>query len=101
MSDDNSYGFGGKLIGAVFLALLGGYVWACVEEGRSPLAILSVFSSKEEPAPVKPLPAPKKEIKPEPAPVKKVEPVKPVEPVTVKKPEPPPVSVGPRMYTAI
>jgi len=102
MSESNSYGFGGKLIGAVFLALLGGYVWACVEEGRSPLAILSVFSSKEVPEPAKPAPVAKKEVKPvDPAPPRKADPVKPAEPVTAKKPEPPPVAAGPRMYSAI
>jgi len=101
MSDDNSYGFGGKLIGAVILALLGGYIWACVEEGRSPLAILSVFSSKEEPAPTKPAPVVRKEVKPEPAPTKKADPVKPPEPVSAKKPDPAPVSAGPKMYSAI
>jgi len=48
MSESNSYGFGGKLIAAVIFALLCGYLWACFEEGRSPLAILKMFS-KEEP----------------------------------------------------
>jgi len=100
MSQDNSYGFGGKLIGAVILALLGGYIWACVEEGRSPLAILSLFSSKEEPEPAKPAPIVKKESRPEPAPVHKPEP-KPVEPVAVKPPEPLPSPVGPKLYSAI
>lgn len=101
MSDDNSYGFGGKLIGAIILALLGGYIWACVEEGRSPLAILSMFTSKEETAPVKAAPVPRKETKPEPPPLKKADPVKPAEPVSAKKPDPPPSTLGPRMYSAI
>src|SRR5207249_2497327 len=101
MSDSTSYGFGGKLIAAVVLALLCGYVWACVEEGRSPLAILSIFAGKEEPAPAK-APVAKKEppAKVEAPPVKK--------PEITKAPEPPPKKVeiaaapsGPKMYTAI
>jgi hypothetical protein len=100
MSDSNSYGFGGKLFAAIVLALLGGYIWACVETGRSPLAILSLFGSKEEPDRVKPAPPSKPEVKPEPI-ARKPEPApKPVEPVVTKKVEPPP-SVGPRLYSAI
>jgi hypothetical protein len=101
MSDDSSsYGFGGKLIAAIVLALLGGYVWACVEMGRSPLAILSIFGSKEEPEAAKPAPPPKKEVKPEPIAVKKPDPPKPVEPVVTRKVEPAP-SAGPRLYSAV
>jgi hypothetical protein len=98
MSDSGSYGFGGKLIGAVILALLGGYIWACVETGRSPLAVLHLFDSKEDPEPAKTPPPPKKESKPEPIAAKKPEPPKPVEPVVAKKPEPAPLA-GPRLYS--
>src|SRR5579862_1569792 len=101
MSDSNSYGFGGKLIGAVVLALLGGYIWACVETGRSPLVILSLFGSKEEPEAAKAAPPPKKELpRPEPIAAKKPEPPKAVEPPVVKKVEPAP-STGPRPYSAV
>ena len=101
MSESNSYGFGGKLVAAVVLALLGGYVWACIEMGRSPLAILKFLSSEEE-TPTAKAPATKKEIpKVEAAPVKKVETVKAPGPVLVTKVEaavPPP---GPKVYSAI
>lgn len=101
MSDDNSYGFGGKLIMAVFVALLCGYLWACVEGGHSPLAILKIFTGKESPEVVK-APAPRKEApKPEPAPVKKADPVKPPAPVPVKNTEPAPAPAGPKVYSAI
>jgi len=100
MSDDSgSYGFGGKLFAAIVLALLGGYIWACVETGRSPLAILSLFGSKEEPETSRPAPLPKKEVKVEPVVVKKTESIKPPEPPVAKKVEPPP-SAGPRLYSA-
>jgi hypothetical protein len=101
MSDDNSYGFGGKLIGAIFLALVGGYIWACVEEGKSPLAILSIFSSKEDPSPAKPSTVVKKEVKPELPVTKKVETPKPVEPISAKKVDPLPAPSGPKPYSAI
>src|SRR5581483_5285863 len=101
MSDSNSYGFGGKLIGAVVLALLGGYVWACIEMGRSPLAIVHLFDSKEEPEAAKPAPPPRKELpKPEPIAAKKPEPPKAVEPPVARKVEPAP-AVGPRPYSAV
>jgi hypothetical protein len=101
MSESNSYGFGGKLIAAVVLALLAGYIWACVEEGRSPLAILKIFTGNEE-APVAKAPAPKKELpKVEPAPVKKIEVVKPVDPPPVKKVEIVAAPSGPKTYSAI
>ncbi|MBV8879223.1 MAG: hypothetical protein JO332_04615 [Planctomycetaceae bacterium] len=99
MSDNASYGFGGKLIGAIILALLGGYLWACVESQRSPLAILSFFTGKEEPEPARPAPpAPKPAAKVEPVAAKKPDPVKPVEPVVAKKPDPLP-SPGTRLYS--
>jgi outer membrane biosynthesis protein TonB len=101
MSDDNSYGFGGKLIAAIILALLGGYGWACFDTGRSPLAILSLFGGKEEPEPVKAAPSPKPVPKPEPVAVKKTEPPKPVEAPVVKKTEPAPAPIGPRPYSAV
>src|SRR5260221_1156966 len=101
MSDDcGSYGFGGKLFAVIVLALLGGYVWACIETGRSPLAVLSLFGSKEEPESAKTAPPPKPAVKPaEPVAAKKVDPVKPVEPPVAKRVDPPP-SVGPRLYSA-
>lgn len=102
MSDDNSYGFGGKLIGAIVLALLGGYGWACFETGRSPLAILSLFGGKEDPEPAtKTSPTPKPVPKTEPVAVRKPDPVKPVEPVVVKKPDPVPAPIGPKPYSAV
>ncbi len=101
MSDSNSYGFGGKLFAAIVLALIGGYIWACVEAHRSPLAILSFFSSKEEPEPAKGSAPPKKE-------PPKTEPVAVKKPEVVKAPEPPPKKAepvvapsGPKLYSAI
>src|SRR6185295_10804181 len=80
---------------------LGGYIWACIEKGQSPLAILKMFSSGEESAPVKP-PTPKKELpKPEPITAKKPEPAKLPEPVVAKKPEPVVAPAGPKTYTSI
>src|SRR5262245_14444806 len=101
MSDSNSYGFGGKLVAAILLALVLGYLWACFEVGRSPLAILKLFESKEEPVIAK-APEKTKEIsKTPPAPVKKPE-VKPADPApVVKKPEVPPAHSGPRMHSAV
>ncbi|HZE96266.1 MAG TPA: hypothetical protein VE981_04530 [Planctomycetota bacterium] len=99
MSDSNSYGFGGKLFAAIVLALLGGYVWACFESGRSPLAILSLFAGKEDPEPSK-TPAPAKpQPKTEPIVARKPDPVKPVEPVIAKKPEVTPAPVTPKSYS--
>lgn len=101
MSEANSYGFGGKLIAAIILAALGGYIWACIEKGQSPLAILKIFSSGEESAPVKP-PAPKKEApKLEPITAKKPEPTKVPDPVIAKKPEPVVAPAGPKTYSSI
>jgi len=100
MSESNSYGFGGKLVAAIVLALLGGYVWACIEKGQSPLAILKIFSSTEEPAVTKAA-APKKEApKVDPVPVKKPDPPKTVEPVSAKKPDPIVAPTGPKLYSA-
>lgn len=101
MSDSNSYGFGGKLIASAVLALAIGYVWACVEEGKSPLLFLKLFSGKEEPETVAKAPSKKEPPRTEPAPVRAPEPVKPVQPIAVKKPEVAPAPVGPRMYSAI
>src|SRR6185295_15043692 len=102
MSDDNSYGFGGKLIGAIVLALLGGYAWACFDTGRSPLAILSIFGGKEDPEPAaKTAPAPKPAPKPDPVVVKKTETPKPVAEPVVKKTDPAPAPVGPKPYSAV
>lgn len=100
MSDSSSYGFGGKLIAAVVFALLCGYLWACVEEGRSPLAILRIFESKEEPAPPKAAPPPKEIAKAPPAPVARIEAPK-IAPAPAVKVTPEPAPVGPKMYSAI
>src|SRR5436190_12219936 len=100
MSESNSYGFGGKLVAAVVLALLCGYVWACVEEGRSPLAILKMFSKEEAeaPAPVAKKDPPKVDA----SPVRKTEAPKPPVPIAeVKKPEIAPAPPGPKMYSAV
>src|SRR4026209_2411094 len=59
MSDSSSYGLGGKLVVAVILALLAGYIWACVEEKQSPLALLMKFLPAEEPAAPQAAPPPK------------------------------------------
>jgi len=100
MSESNSYGFGGKLVVAILFALLLGYLWACFEVGRSPLAILKFFESKEEPAVAK-APEKPKEISKSPAPVVKKPEVKPADPApVVKKPEPAPAPSGPKMYSA-
>lgn len=101
MSDSSgSYGFGGKLIGAVVLAVLLGYLWACFETGRSPLAVLKMFESKEEPVVAKTPPAPREISKTPPAPAKKPE-VRPADPLPPKKPEPAAPPPGPKMYTAV
>jgi hypothetical protein len=102
MSDSNSYGFGGKLVVAILLALVIGYLWACFEVGRSPLAILKFFESKEEPAVAAKTPEKPKDIsKTAPAPVKKPE-AKPADPApVVKKPEVAPAPAGPKMYSAV
>jgi hypothetical protein len=102
MSDSNSYGFGGKLVVAIIVALLLGYVWACVEEKKSPLELVMRFFPASEPEPSKPAPPPKEIAKaPAPAPVKK-DPVKPVEAPVVKPPAPAPAPApGPKMYSAV
>ena len=101
MSESSSYGFGGKLIAAVVFALLCGYLWACVEEGRSPLAILKVFSGKEEPEIAKAPPPVAPVKKSEAPPVKKTEAPKPVEVKDTKKTEFVPPPSGPKMYSAV
>jgi outer membrane biosynthesis protein TonB len=89
----------GKLIGAGLLALVVGYLWACVEARRSPLTLLSLFGSKEPEAPA-PAPAARKEpARPEPAPARK-EPAKP-EPVAPKPPEPVAPPPAPKVYSAV
>ncbi|MBI3857876.1 MAG: hypothetical protein HY293_19515 [Planctomycetes bacterium] len=101
MSDSNSYGFGGKLIAAVVLALLCGYLWACFEEGKNPLAILRIFSGPEEPE-AKKAPPPAKEIaKAPPAPAPKVEAPKVAPAPKVEAPKIAPAPAGPKMYSAI
>jgi hypothetical protein len=88
MSSRSGSGFGGKIFLALLLAGVVGYLWACVEKGVSPLAILKMFSGKEEPAP--PPVVAKKEPKTEPAPTPpKPEPPKPTKPEP-PKPEPKP-----------
>jgi hypothetical protein len=84
-------GLGGKVFLALLLAGVVGYLWACVEKGCSPLALLQLFSGKPEPAP--PPPVVRKDPKPEPPPAApKPEPVKPRPPEPAKtetpKPEP-------------
>ena len=83
------------------LALLIGYLWACFEVGRSPLAILKIFDSKEEPVVAKTPEKPKDISKTAPAPAKKPEVTKPAEPAPVKKPEVAPAPSGPKMYSAV
>jgi len=102
MSDSNSYGLGAKLVVAVILALLCGYLWACFEEKQSPLALLMKFLPAEEPAAPK-APSPPKEIaKSTPPPTPKKDPVKPVEAPIVKPAPPTPAPVaGPKMYSAV
>src|SRR6185503_4427154 len=101
MSESNSYGFVGKLIAAVIFALLCGYVWACVEEGRSPLAILKMFS-KEEPAAAPPAVAKKETPKSETPAVRKTDPPKAVVPIAeTKKTDVTPAVAGPKLYSAI
>ena len=102
MSDSSSYGLGGKLVASVILALLAGYLWACVEEKKSPLALIMKFLPAEEPAPAKAAPPPKEIAKTAPPPVVKKEPVKAPEPAPVAKaPTPSPATAGPKMYTAV
>jgi hypothetical protein len=101
MSDSNSYGFGGKLIAAIVFALLCGYVWACVEEGRSPLAILKMFSKEEPEAAEHPV-AKKESPKTEAPVVRKTEAPKTSAPIVeVKKTVLAPAPAGPKMYSAI
>jgi len=81
MSDSNNYRFGGKIIAAVIVALLCGFLWACFEEKKSPLALIMKFLPASEPEPPKIAPPPKEIAKAAPPPVVKKEiPVKPVEP---------------------
>jgi hypothetical protein len=89
--------FGGKLFLAILLALALGYLWACVEAGRSPLDIVNLFKESPPAAPVakKELPTTK------PVAPKKVEPPKSA-PIAVKKAPPAALPIpGPRMYSAI
>ncbi len=78
-------GLGGKIFLALLLAAVAGYLWACVEKGRSPLALLELFSGPKQPPPPPPVTA-KKETrtetipappKPEPPKAPKAEPAKP------------------------
>jgi hypothetical protein len=101
MSDATSYGFRGKAIVVILGALLCGYVWACVEEGKSPLAFFKKFLPAEEPEPQKAAPPPKEIAKAPPPPVAKKEPVKPVEAPIVKPLAPAPAPAAPKMYSAV
>src|SRR5689334_9862321 len=101
MSDSSSYAFGGKLVGAIIVALILGYGWACVEEGKSPLAHFKRFFPEDAPEPPKAAPPPKEIAKSAPPPVVKKEPVKPVEVPVVKAPTPPPAVAGPKVYSAV
>lgn len=103
MSNSNSYGFGGKLIVSVIVALLCGYLWACVELGKSPFALLMKFFPAEETEPVKP-PAPKPDPKKsEPiASTRKTEPAKAPDPAPVpRKADPLPAPSSAKMYSAV
>ena len=99
MGYPRSSGLGGKIVAALFFAAIAGYFWACVESGRNPLDILSLFSRpaveadsadarKKAPAPPKPAPP-----KPEPAPAPKPE------PAPAPKPEPAPEPPKPASKT--
>src|SRR5687768_17619378 len=100
MSSSSDYGFKGKLFLAILLALVAGYLWACFEQGRNPLAIVGLFS-REEPASV-PAAAPKKEpARPEPAPAKTPEPAKPEPVAAAPKSAPAPAGPAPRLASAV
>jgi outer membrane biosynthesis protein TonB len=101
MNASGSSGFGGKLFVAALLALLGGYVWACLENGRNPLAVLSLLSSREPaPAPAAKPPAPKPSAS-APAPASKPEPPRP-EPVAAKPAVPAPLPAPtPKTYSPV
>lgn len=103
MSDSNSYGFGGKLIAVVILALGAGYVWACFQEGKSPLILLDYFKGKEEEAaPAAKVPTRKEAPHPEAAPARKPEVARPAEPLAPRPAEPAPAPAATsRMYSAI
>src|SRR5215831_13728470 len=101
MSDSSSYGFGGKLVVAVILALLCGYLWACFEEGKNPLALIKAFLPAEAPEPAKAAPPPKDIAKSAPPPVAKKEPVKAVEAPIVKPAAPTPAPAAPKLYSAV
>jgi hypothetical protein len=100
MSYGRDYHLGAKIFLAVLLALFVGYLWACFETGRSPLALLRLFSGKEPEVATPPAP-PKK------APPKAPEPVRPKDPTPpppapVAKPvEPAPVPPAPKVYSAV
>lgn len=102
MSESSSYGFGGKLIASVVVALLCGYLWACVEMGKNPVGFIKKFLPEEEVETAK-APTPKTEPrKTEPVAVKKSEPAKAPEPVAVaKKAEPLPAPSASKMYSAV
>ena len=102
MSESNSYGFGGKLVAAVIVALLCGYLWACVEEKKNPLALLMRFLPAEEPEAPKAAPPPKEIAKSTPPPAPKKDPVKPAEAPIVKPAAPTPApTAGPKIYSAV
>src|SRR6185503_2512688 len=102
MSESNSYGFGGKLVAAVIVALLCGYLWACVEEKKNPLALIMRFLPAEEPETPKAAPPPKEIAKSTPPPAPKKDPVKPAEAPIVKPAAPTPApTAGPKIYSAV
>ena len=100
MSYRSEYKLGGKLFLAILIALVVGYVWACVENKRNPMDLLKIFSSKEpEPAPA-PAPAPKKDPpKGEPVPLVRKDPPK-IEPAPAVKVEPA-LPAAPGLYSSI
>jgi hypothetical protein len=100
MSYGRDYNLGGKIFLAVLLALVVGYLWACFETGRSPLALLKIFSSKEPEA--APAPAPPKKAPPRaPEPVRPKEPPPPPPPPIAKPIEPAPAPPAPKIYSAV
>jgi outer membrane biosynthesis protein TonB len=101
MAYRSEYKLGGRLFFAILLALVVGYVWACVENKRNPLDVFKLFASKEpEPEPAKPKPVAKTEpARVEPAPTPKPKPKVEVAPTPTPEPPPSPTPAG--MYSSI
>ena len=45
MAYRRSSGLAGKIVAALLCAAVAGYVWACVETGRTPRDVLNFFAS--------------------------------------------------------